>query len=152
MATNFFQTKWSNRGTLEKGLILGGSIFGIIVIVKNSKKLIEYIQSKRINDTYESDADKLINKGVTPTYMDSQYMIFANVLFSAMNSYGTDEVAIGKIMYKMKNDLDVNKLITAYGKKDGGTLISWLTKELDTEDKEMYVNAPLRANNIKTQF
>ena len=123
MATNFFQTKWSNRGTLEKGLILGGSIFGIIVIVKNSKKLIEYIQSKRINDTYESDADKLINKGVTPTYMDSQYMIFANVLFSAMNSYGTDEVAIGKIMYKMKNDLDVNKLITAYGKKDGGTLI-----------------------------
>jgi len=153
MATNFFQTKWSNRGPIEKVLILGGSIFGIIVVARNSKKLIEYIKAKREGDTYESDADKLIDKGVKPTYMDSQYIIFANALYSAMNGWGTDEIAVGKIMYKMKNDLDVNKLINAYGKKEGEDLSSWFTAEFDAEeDKDMYVNAPLRANKIKTRF
>lgn len=153
MATNFFQTKWSNRATVEKVLILSGSIFSIIVVARNSKKLIEFLKARRESQTYQSDADKLINKGVSPTYMDSQYIIFANALYSAMNGWGTDEVAVGKIMYRMKNDLDVNKLINAFGTKEGDDLSSWFTAEFDAEeDKDMYVNAPLRANKIKTQF
>jgi hypothetical protein len=152
MSTNFFQTKWSDRGALEKGLILGGSIFATIVLVRNSKKLIQWIKTIKENKTYSSDENTL-SKLLKPTYMDSQYIVFANALFAAMDGIGTDEVAVGKIMYRMKNDLDVNKLIQAYGKKEGDDLSTWITSEFDAEeDKDIYVNAPLRANKIKTQF
>jgi hypothetical protein len=66
--------------------------------------------------------------------------------------WGTDEVNVGKIMYKMKNDIDVNKLITAFDRKDGEDLSAWITGDFSAEDKEMYVNAPLRKNKIKYQF
>jgi len=152
MSTNFFNTKWSDRGALEKGLILGGSIFATIVLVRNSRKLYLWIKTMKENRTYSSDED-ILSKSLKPTYMDSQYIVFANGLYAAMNGLGTDEVAVGKIMYRMKNDLDVNKLIQAYGKKEGEDLSSWITSEFDSEgDKDMYVNAPLRANKIKTQF
>ena len=152
MSTNFFQTKWSDRGALEKGLILGGSIFATIVLIRNSRKLILWIKTQKENQTYSSDAD-ILGKLLKPTYLDSQYIVFANGLYAAMNGWGTDEVAVGKIMYRMKNDLDVNKLIQAYGKKEGDDLSMWITNEFDSEeDKDTYVNAPLRANKIKTQF
>ena len=157
MATNFFQTKWSERQPLEKILILGGTGGILLFIVFNRKKWIAAIKAARDKRTYSDDLDILETKNITPTYLDSQYIIFANGLYQAMNStaldWGTDEVGVGKIMYKMKNDADVNKLITAFGKKDGYDLSEWITGDFDSEsDKDMYVNAPLRANKIKYQF
>lgn len=157
MATNFFNTKWSNRQPLEKILILGGTGGILIFIALNRKKWIKAIKDRRDKQTYNDDLDILESAGKKATYLDSQYIIFANALYQAMNSsafdWGTDEVGVGKIMYKMKNDADVNKLITAFGKKDGYDLSEWITGDFDSEtDKDMYVNAPLRANKIKYQF
>jgi len=59
MSTNFFNTKWSDRGALEKGLILGGSIFATIVLVRNSRKLYLWIKTMKENRTYSSDEDIL---------------------------------------------------------------------------------------------
>lgn len=157
MATNFFTTKWSNRPPLEKYIILGGTGGILLFVMFNRKKWIAAFKARREKQTYGSDLEILAAKRIQPTYLDSQYIIFANGLYSAMNSsafdWGTDEVGVGKIMYKMKNDADVNKLIQAYGKKDGEDLSAWITSEFDSEsDKDMYVNAPLRANKIKYQF
>lgn len=156
MATNFFQTKWSNRRPLEKILILGGTGGILIFIALNRKKWIKAIKDRRDKQTYTEDLDILESDGKKATYLDSQYLIFANSLFQAMDSsafdWGTDETTVGSIMYKMKNDIDVNKLITAFGKKDGYDLSEWITGDFSSEAKDMYVNAPLRANKIKYQF
>lgn len=156
MATNFFQTKWSNRQPLEKILILGGTGGILLFVALNRKKWIAAFKARQQQQTYSGDLDILTNKGQKATYLDSQYIIFANALYQAMNSsafdWGTDEVSVGKIMYKMKNDIDVNKLITAFDRKDGDDLSAWITGDFSAEDKEMYINAPLRANKIKYQF
>ena len=156
MATNFFNTKWSNRQPLEKTFILGGTAALTIFVLLNRKKWAAAIKNYRNKQTYSGDLDILENKGQKATYLDSQYVIFANALYEAMNSsafnWGTDEVSVGKIMYKMKNDIDVNKLITAFDRKDGDDLSAWITGDFSAEDKETYVNKPLRANKIKYQF
>ena len=156
MATNFFQTKWSNRQPLEKILILGGTGGILLFVALNRKKWIAQFKARKDRQTYKGDLDILTDKGQKATYLDSQYIIFANALFEAMDSsafdWGTDEVSVGKIMYKMKNDVDVNKLITAFDKKDGYDLSQWITGDFSAEAKEMYVNKPLRANKIKYQF
>ena len=156
MATNFFQTKWSNRQPLEKILILGGTGGILLFVALNRKKWIAQFKARQEKQTYKGDLDILTDKGQKATYLDSQYIIFANSLYEAMNSsafdWGTDEVSVGKIMYKMKNDIDVNKLITAFDKKDGDDLSAWITGDFSAEDKETYVNKPLRLNKIKYQF
>lgn len=156
MATNFFQTKWSERQPLEKILILTGTGGILIFVALNRKKWIAAIKARRERAIYEDDLGILTGGGDKATYLDSQYIIFANSLYQAMNSsafdWGTDETTVGSIMYKMKNDIDVNKLITAFGKKDGYDLSEWITGDFSSEAKDMYVNAPLRANKIKYQF
>jgi len=156
MATNFFNTKWSNRTPLEKYIILGGTGGILIFVALNRKKWIAAIKAARERAIYADDLGILTGKGDKATYLDSQYIIFANSLYQAMDSsafdWGTDETTVGSIMYKMKNDIDVNKLITAFGKKDGYDLSEWITGDFSSEDKDTYVNAPLRANKIKYQF
>ena len=156
MATNFFNTKWSNRTPLERYIILGGTGGLLIFVALNRKKWIAAIKARRDRAIYEDDLGILTGGGDKATYLDSQYIIFANSLYQAMNSsafdWGTDETTVGSIMYKMKNDIDVNKLITAFGKKDGYDLSEWITGDFSSEAKDMYVNAPLRANKIKYQF
>lgn len=156
MATNFFNTKWSDRAPLEKTFILGGTAALSIFVLLNRKKWAAALKARRDRQVYGGDLDILTGKGQKATYLDSQYVIFANSLYEAMNSsafnWGTDEVSVGKIMYKMKNDVDVNKLITAFDRKDGDDLSAWITGDFSAEDKETYVNKPLRANKIKYQF
>lgn len=156
MATNFFNTKWSDRQPLEKTFILGGTAALSIFVLLNRKKWAAALKARKDKQTYKGDLDILTDKGQKATYLDSQYVIFANALLEAMDSgafdWGTDEVSVGKIMYKMKNDVDVNKLIVAFDRHDGYDLSQWITGDFSAEDKEMYINAPLRANKIKYQF
>ena len=109
MATNFFQTKWSERQPLEKILILGGTGGILLFVALNRKKWIAQFKARKDRQTYSGDLDILTDKGQKATYLDSQYIIFANALYQAMNSsafdWGTDEVSVGKIMYKMKNKM-----------------------------------------------
>jgi hypothetical protein len=156
MATNFFNTKWSDRAPLEKTVLLAGTVTLSIIVLTKSKKWAAAWKARQAKKTYSGDLDILTYQGQKPTYLDSQYVIFANSLYEAMNSsafnWGTDEDSVQGIMYRMKNDVDVNKLITAFDRKDGDDLSAWITGDFSVEDKEYYINKPLRSHNIKYQF
>ena len=97
--TNFFTTPWTDRGPVERVLILGVVIGGGIFAIIKGKKIIENIKNRQEQKTIEGDIQKT---GADPSYLDSQYIIFADTLYTAMKGAGTDEAAVGGIMYKMK--------------------------------------------------
>ena len=56
--------------------------------------------------------------GLKQTYLDSQYETFANTIFNGMRyCVGDDYGTVESTMKKMMNDLDVAKLVKAYGKR-----------------------------------
>lgn len=63
-----------------------------------------------------NDEKKFKAQGEKQSYADGQYNVFADSLYSAFIYWaGTDEDTIYSIMDKMKNNLDVSKLIQAFG-------------------------------------
>ncbi len=92
--------------------------------------------------------------------MDSAYKGYADSIYaarSANNIFGTDEDAIYSVFKKMNNDLDVAKLITAFGQRrlsfslNSANLGGFLTDELDATELGI-VNSGLRSKGIKYQF
>lgn len=93
------------------------------------------------------------------TYLAQQYADFAQSLFDAMSGPGTDEEAIRRIMARMQTKADVLALIVAYGRRKLTTPYGWSSDpmtlnqsfvyELETEDLETYVNAPIRKTGYK---
>lgn len=63
-----------------------------------------------------NDEKKFKSQGQKQSYADGQYNVFADSLYSAFIYWaGTDEDTIYSIMNKMNNDVDVSKLIQAFG-------------------------------------
>jgi hypothetical protein len=99
------------------------------------------------------------------SYIAQQYADFAQTLFDAMTgsiwggNAGTDETAIQRVMQKMNTKADVLALITAYGRRKLTTPYGWSTDpmtlkqsfdyELEPDELEMYVNAPIRKTGYK---
>ncbi len=158
MATRstFFNTPWDKRGPVERVLIistvLGGAIGGIIL----TRRIITGIQERKQAKQLQSDVNLFQSQGQKLSYPLGQYVILADTLFTAMNSsmfdWGTDETQVAGVMYRMKNDLDVNQLIKAFGKRDGYSLPEWISGDFSEEDKEMYINNILRKKGIKYRF
>jgi len=110
--------------------------------------------------TEKKDESKLISEGQKPTYLDTAYKGYADSIYtarSANNFLGTDEDAIYSVFQKMKNDLDVAKLITAFGERrlsfslTSANLGGFLNDELDSTELGI-INSGLRSKNIKYQF
>lgn len=155
-ATNFFNTAWSNRGTIGKVAVVGASAFAVYAVYKIGTRAYKSFQANKVAQTYKTDLNALQNAGIDPTYLDSQYLGFAGTLFQAMDSWlfdwGTDEEAVQGVMQQMRNDADVNKLVSAFGSKDGYTLPEWIAGDFSAAAKDTYVNNPLAANGIVYRF
>jgi hypothetical protein len=115
----------------------------------------------------------LQNKGITPSYTDSQFETWANALVQAMNGCGTDEQAIFDVIDWMANEADIRKLITVFGlryiepcgwhspveylvysvndKAYGGDLTTWLYYELSSSEIAK-VNEILGSKGISFRF
>lgn len=136
--------KSATKDPVIKYILIGGGI---------------YLSYKLIKGFFNppSDIDTLTNQGMKPTYTDGVYMNLADSIESACDGIGTDEQVIYQVMSKMKNDLDVAKLIAAYGKRRleytlvWGTLSYTLTDELDQSELNQ-VNSILAKNGIKYKF
>jgi hypothetical protein len=118
MQTNFINRKWSERGTIEKIGIVGGSVF---VILLGRKIYKNYLANKNVNlyrEAVETEEQKLIQAGKKLTYPVSNYFTFADQLQEAMQYTGTYFNVIYGIFGKMKNDLDILQLNKAWGKRD----------------------------------
>jgi hypothetical protein len=106
------------------------------------------------------DERELEAEGEKATFMDQQYKGFADSIYaarSANNFLGTDEDVIFSVFNKMKNNLDIAKLITAFGSRrlsfsfTEGNLGGFLNDELDQTELGI-INSGLRSKGIKYQF
>lgn len=108
----------------------------------------------------KKDERELESEGEKATFMDQQYKGFADSIYAARianNLLGTDEDVIYGVFKKMKNNLDVAKLITAFGTRrlsysfTSGNLGGFLNDELDSDELNI-INTDLRSKGIKYQF
>jgi hypothetical protein len=137
---------------------IGGSLLFLIYFLTMKSK------DDNIPDTPDIDDVPNKPKGKTATqytYGATQYLNFADTLFTAMNGPGTNEESIKRVMSSMKTYDDVLALITAYGKRKWSvwefwdlnpkplTLAEALESELDAKEIEKYVNEPLNKTGYK---
>lgn len=96
-----------------KGIVVVGSL-GIAYIVGN--KIYNAFRPKPQDvANVENDISHFQQK-MTPSYPDASYNQYADTIYQAQRtSLGNDSGTILDIAFLMKNDLDVAKLIQAYG-------------------------------------
>ncbi len=134
---------------LTWAIIVAAGVYAVSRILKKS-------------DTAEEKKDerRMEAEGLKPTYAEAAYKGYADAIYAARSAnklFGTDEDAIYSVFKKMRNDLDVAKLITAFGKRrlsfsmNNAGLGGFLTDELDNSELEI-INKDLRAKKIKYQF
>ena len=140
------------KGIIAVGVV-GGIGFAIYKISKKGKELLKPDEAKK-------DIKKLEEIGQTPTYMEAQYVGFADAIYAARgcnNFFGTDEDAIYNVFRKMVNDIDVAKLIEKFGERrlcfsfTESTLGGFLSSDLD-QDEIKIINDILEKKGIKYKF
>ena len=136
---------------VQIGLIAGGIYLGY--------KAISWLIGKASTvQQAENEVRKLVSQGMKPTYPESTYSQYATAIYSAgFNTLGTDEKTIYDIFTKMQNDLDLAKLIAAFGEQrvefsfQSLPLGSWLRTELDSSEMTT-INKILSDKKIKYQL
>jgi hypothetical protein len=146
----------------------------IAVIAVGGVALIGYTVYKKISKTQQTkDAEESlrdVNKDIItlsktqkPSFIQAQYGAFGDSLFEAMSGFGTDNSAIEEIFGKMKNTLDVLKLVQAFGIRIYSddrlfffntkemNLNQWISAELSNNEKNK-LNKVLASKGIKYQF
>ena len=130
-------------------------------LLSSVKKFTGQATTEDINKSTTEDIKILNKQGIKPTYYASQYVQFADKLYNAMitsNPFqGTDEEAIYSVMRLMKNDVDINMLVKAFGTRrmefslKGGGLAAFLQDDLNTKEMAT-VNKILSDNKINYRF
>lgn len=107
-----------------------------------------------------SEIVELEKIGIKPSYPDSQYLSWAEKLQYALNYLNTDEDAVYSVFEKLKNQADLNKLITAFGVRpievfifitQDVTLSEAMTMQMDTDEIKK-VNGILAKKGINFNF
>lgn len=137
--------------------------FLVVAIVGGGGYLIYRLTKKGPKSEEKKDTKKLEAMGQKPSYLDSNYKQFADALYAARSANasfiweGTNEKAIYAVFQKMKNDLDVVKLVEAFGTQRLSYSLQWanlggfLQDELNAEELAV-VNGILRNKKINYQF
>lgn len=140
------------KGIIAVGVI-GGGAYLIYKVFKKGKDILKPDEAKK-------DVKELEKAGQIASYMDAQYIGFADAIYAARagnNIFGTDEDAIYAVFMRMKNDLDIAKLITAFGVRrlsysfQESTLGGFLKDDLDSEEIDT-INTILKKKGISYQF
>jgi|694.fasta_scaffold07795_11 hypothetical protein len=140
------------KGIIAVGVV-GGIGFAIYKLTQKGGALLKPDEAKK-------DVKKLEEIGQQPTYMEAQYVGFADAIYAARgcnNVFGTNEDAMYNVFRKMVNDLDVAKLIEKFGKRrlcfsfTEGNLGGFLNDDLD-QDEIAIINNILKSKGIKYQF
>lgn len=105
-----------------KGVVVVGGVIAASFVTYKVYRLIFPSESEKKNRELSKNIDSEIlnhsRKGLKASYADSNYNTFANTIYNSMryavgDDYGTVEVTLKK----MKNDIDVAKLIKAFGQR-----------------------------------
>ena len=121
-----------------------------------------YLILRKLKQTDTTNLDNLEDE-IKPnllTYPESQYIIFADNIEAATAPMFDDEQAIYNVFQKLKNNDDVLKLITSFGRRSfwagngyfyNATLNEVLTNQLST-DEIKHLNEILTGNGITIKF
>jgi hypothetical protein len=148
----FLTTEWGERGTVERVLLIVGGGVAAFIAYRNLKGLLGFVRETGQNIQTGAELQLWQNVGQTPSYQNTQYQIFADTLYTAMDGWGTDEDSVKTVMQAMNNNADVLKLIQVFGIRDGYGLAGWIADDFSASDKEKYINQVLRVRGITYQF
>jgi hypothetical protein len=115
-----FYKYYKDLPPIAKGAVVIGGI-GILYFVGLPiyRKVFPTDAQKNANailNNADADIKKFLQAGQKPTFADSQYIGFSDVIYNAQRtSLGNESSPIKDTLLKMKNNIDVAKLIKAYG-------------------------------------
>lgn len=162
----------TTKGITGIALVVAGAGAGFLIYNAIKKRADEKRASQAAQQA-SGETAALISQGIQPSYSDSQYSNFVHILTEAMNGCGTDEDSIYAIFDHMANEVDIRKLITAFGvqyyqpcaasqplsylrwqwddQAYGGDLATWLGYDLST-DEISHINSILSSKGINYRF
>lgn len=163
---NQVESTSSNPRTLKEAflarpllwLVVGG--IGAYVGYRVVKKIIQGKDPEQQQKGSQKGDVKQFEKQQTPTYPDAAYSGFADAIYAARhgnNIFGTQEKDIERVFYKMNNNLDVAKLIKAFGSRrlsfsfQNADLFGFLSDEMTDEEIEP-INKHLISRGITYRF
>jgi hypothetical protein len=121
MKDNRLYQYYTELPTWAKGVVAVG---GAVALFFVGKKIYQFVfpteaqkRARQLGREIDGEIQKL-EETQKPSFSDSQYTLFANTIYNSMrycagDDYGTVEAT----MKKMKNNLDVAKLIKTFGTK-----------------------------------
>jgi len=131
-----------------KGVVVVGGAVVVYLIGSKVYRAVFPTEAQRKNRELEKNIDseisKMQNNGKKASFSDSNYNTFANTIYNSMRfAIGDDYGTVESTLKRMKNDLDVAKLIKAFGLKqdyffglpagDKMDLFTYVQKELGNE-------------------
>lgn len=166
---------WDSLPSWSKGVIVVGGLaaiyFGITATLKRIK---DAQRGKEARATLEKTEEeiKVLEKQVKPTYPDSQYNAWADSLAKQFSGCDWEDgwgwsgsgAKLYNICYRMENDLDFAKLVSAYGTRSydqcgfypfSGDFKGNLTQSVSDELKESEIteiNKLLSRRGIRYRF
>ncbi len=114
-------------------MLAGIAVLVVVIVVLLLNKL---KPAEDVTRSIKLDAAKL-------TYDNTQYVLYASQLHTAMSGAGTDTGTIMRVLGALKTSEDWHALLKAYGTRSvkkwwgysfAGTLIDWLTDELSAKE------------------
>ncbi len=121
MANKVYQY-YTELPSWAKGIVVIGALGIAYIVGKRVYKTLFPTEQEKANQQLTKDIaneiEKLQKGGVKPTFPDSNYFTMANTIYESMRyAVGDDYANVELTLKKMKNDLDVAKLIKAFGRK-----------------------------------
>lgn len=108
--------------TWAKGIVVVGGGLALYIIGSRIVKSVFISETERKNrelvKNVKDEISKFIKNGIRPSFVDSNYNTFANTIYNGMRyAVGDNYDAVEETLKRMKNDLDVAKLIQAFGER-----------------------------------
>jgi len=131
-----------------KGVVVVGGVLVVYLVGSRVYRAVFPTETEKKNRELEKNIDNEISKlqrnGVKASFSDSNYNTFANTIYNSMRyAVGDDYGTVESTMKRMQNDLDIAKLIKAFGVKqdyffglpagDKMDLFTYIQKELGNE-------------------
>ena len=128
-------------------VVVGGSLAAFMVLRRVYKGVFPSEADKKnrkLFDNVNKEISSYQQNGQSQSFVESQYETFANTIYNSMRyAAGDDYATVELTMKKMKNNLDVAKLIKAFGKRqdyffgipvgDPMDLFTYVQKELGND-------------------
>lgn len=104
-----------------KGIVVVGGVgFTLLIGYQIYKRVFKSAEAKKSADEVKhlnDDIKRSLDKGLKPSFPQSNYDVFANTIYSSLRqiSYADDYGSVEATLKRMKNNLDVELLMKSFG-------------------------------------